>query len=656
MFKNIQYYQRVILLVWLGVSAGFAQAATDCNQVTEIPVSECQSLLEFYISTRGYSWFKTGGNFGGWNETNTPCNWGGVSCNSGHVISLDFGKNTVDRLEGQLSDLNLPYLQMLIISTHQLAETIPNFSYLSNLWYLDLSGNKLKGEIPNFTNLQNLTVLKLNSNNLEGEIPNFTNLSNLEELNLSSNSLTGNIPNFDNLFNLKYLSLTYNFLTGNIPAFTSFGISKLLVEGGMSGYYGSIFSNNCGLVAYDPTQEIVLNQRDNTWNTRNLNCPSYTVTLVTDGDGFGRVSGQGTYGLGLLVTLEAIASENSDFLGWSDECGSSFKMPPKNLVCTATFLSSYVTPKCTFNIVPISSPLLKATGDTSNFAISSNIEYCVWNAVSSVDWITFSNANGVGIGKIIYFVQANPDTKERIGTILINDQIITVKQAGKTPVAPVAQFTATPEMGLPPLISQLDASSSYDPDGGIIKSYEWFAVKEDDPKITLSASGVNPSLTFNEKGAYLLTLKITDDENQTHETTQKIIANDAYVSFSSINNQDHFRVGEHIKVTLADRVDANRVNRTDLWAGIQFPDGTIFLRTSRNIVNSFITYNPPNEKGQAFIPNVERMNDDFPMLDLILPLGLSGKFIFYAVHVDRENNPFVDAWRSNLAIKEITIE
>ena len=107
---------------------------------------------------------------------------------------------------------------------------------------------------------------------------------------------------------------------------------------------------------------------------------------------------------------------------------------------------------------------------------------------------------------------------------------------------------------------------------------------------------------------------------------------------------------------LADRVDANRVKRTDLWAGIQFPDGTIFLRTSRNIVNSFITYNPPHENGQAFIPNVERMNDDFPMLDLILPLGLSGKFIFYAVHVDLGKNPFVDAWRSNLAIKEITLE
>jgi hypothetical protein len=31
MLKNIQYYQRVILLVWLGVSAGFALVATDCN-------------------------------------------------------------------------------------------------------------------------------------------------------------------------------------------------------------------------------------------------------------------------------------------------------------------------------------------------------------------------------------------------------------------------------------------------------------------------------------------------------------------------------------------------------------------------------------------------------------------------------------------------
>jgi len=38
MFSKIKIYQRVILLLWLKLSGGFAQAATDCNQITEITI------------------------------------------------------------------------------------------------------------------------------------------------------------------------------------------------------------------------------------------------------------------------------------------------------------------------------------------------------------------------------------------------------------------------------------------------------------------------------------------------------------------------------------------------------------------------------------------------------------------------------------------
>ena len=61
----VKRYRQVWL--WLVLWVTFlptTQAATDCNAVTEIPVSECQSLLELYNSTNGAYWrYNTG-----WNE------------------------------------------------------------------------------------------------------------------------------------------------------------------------------------------------------------------------------------------------------------------------------------------------------------------------------------------------------------------------------------------------------------------------------------------------------------------------------------------------------------------------------------------------------------------------------------------------------------
>ncbi len=75
-------YRNKIMWLLLG-SVSIAHATTDCNQVTEIPVSECQSLLELYNSTDGVNWR----NKNGWNETNTPCSWKGITCKSRSCFS-----------------------------------------------------------------------------------------------------------------------------------------------------------------------------------------------------------------------------------------------------------------------------------------------------------------------------------------------------------------------------------------------------------------------------------------------------------------------------------------------------------------------------------------------------------------------------------------
>jgi len=59
---------------------------TNCNTVTQISSIECESLLELYHSTNGANWK----NNNGWNITNTPCAWYGITCENGGVIEIKF--------------------------------------------------------------------------------------------------------------------------------------------------------------------------------------------------------------------------------------------------------------------------------------------------------------------------------------------------------------------------------------------------------------------------------------------------------------------------------------------------------------------------------------------------------------------------------------
>jgi hypothetical protein len=275
------------------------QAATDCNAVTEISPAECESLLELYHSTNGANWE----NNGGWNETNTPCSWYGITCENNGVVGInfDYGNNLV----GNIPDFSgFPNLQELSLAGNQLTGKIPDFSTLPNLnsfnigdnqltgtidcqmvteisqiecesllqlynstdgsnwtnnygwnvtnkpcsWHgitcknngvieINLSGrydfdsgylgNNLVGTIPNFKGLPNLRTFSLNSNQLTGKIPDFSGMRNLQALNLASNQLTGKIPDFSNLSNLQGLSLYNNQLTSAIPNFS--GLPNLRV-------------------------------------------------------------------------------------------------------------------------------------------------------------------------------------------------------------------------------------------------------------------------------------------------------------------------------------------------------------------------------------------------------------------------------------------
>jgi len=251
---------------------------TDCNIVTEIPATECQSLVDLYNSTNGSGWTdKTG-----WNVTTTPCSWFGVTCSGGHVSKVNLQNN---QLVGTIPNLNLPALTQLYLHTNQLSGTIPNFN-MPNMTILALYTNQLSGNIPNF-NMPNMTSLALSDNQLTGTIPNF-NMPNMTNLGLGTNQLSGTIPNF-NMPNLTRLYLPSNQLSGVIPNFNMPNLTNLTLNINQlsgtipnlnfSGFTTVLLNTNCGLTAYDAAQAAVLTGKDAIWQQLNSVCFTPAITL-----------------------------------------------------------------------------------------------------------------------------------------------------------------------------------------------------------------------------------------------------------------------------------------------------------------------------------------------------------------------------------------
>jgi Leucine-rich repeat (LRR) protein len=165
----------VLILMFLRIFE--VSAVTDCNQVTEIPLSECEVLVALYNGTNGPSWNRNTG----WNIGNAPCSWYKISCTNDHVSIIDLISNElVGLIPSELG--NLSNLKGLYLHGNQLSGSIPSeLGNLSNLQWLYLSNNQLSGLIPSeLGNLSNLRLLNLRKNQLSGSIPQkLGNLSNL---------------------------------------------------------------------------------------------------------------------------------------------------------------------------------------------------------------------------------------------------------------------------------------------------------------------------------------------------------------------------------------------------------------------------------------------------------------------------------------------
>jgi hypothetical protein len=143
-------------LVSLGNPTGGAQLGTpdiavvtitdndfNCKKVTEIPKKECLALVALYDSTDGENWVDNTG----WNATNSPCSWYGVTCRNQHVTGLSLGNNN---LKGSISKKlsKLKKLKILLLNNNKLSGKLSNsLMKLKKLTELDLNDNCLKTKV-----------------------------------------------------------------------------------------------------------------------------------------------------------------------------------------------------------------------------------------------------------------------------------------------------------------------------------------------------------------------------------------------------------------------------------------------------------------------------------------------------------------------------
>lgn len=158
------------------------RAEFSCAEVTHVPQSECEALVDLYNATGGPAWTNVGSS---WlvQRSDAPCNWVGVECEFGHVVALDLiNKELFGALPGDVI-ARLPELIRLQLVRNDLSGPIPQeIANLAYLKMLALSENRFSGEIPQgllgHKPIPDISkyhasqpILFLNSNDLTGTLP-----------------------------------------------------------------------------------------------------------------------------------------------------------------------------------------------------------------------------------------------------------------------------------------------------------------------------------------------------------------------------------------------------------------------------------------------------------------------------------------------------
>ena len=191
-------------------------APFSCATVTGVPISECEALVDLYNSTTGAGWTDRVG----WLQNDTPCDWYGLTCSTGHVRMINLIGN---QLAGPIpATINkLTELQFLFLDHNAMTGPLPpTLAQLTKLVSIEVDNNYLTGPLlPELATLPFLLNLDLDDNQFTGSIPAiWGSFPSLRTLDLDNNRLSGSLPaELGNLSSLTLLDVHSNLLTGSIP-------------------------------------------------------------------------------------------------------------------------------------------------------------------------------------------------------------------------------------------------------------------------------------------------------------------------------------------------------------------------------------------------------------------------------------------------------
>lgn len=250
------------------------------------------------------------GRYAQWNQHSSDyCNWSGITCDpvTRRVTGIDLSKSNLNgEISGNFSELS--ELSSIDLSGNTLSVIPSDLSGCKSLKYLNLSHNTIKGEL-NLTGLSSLEVLDLSLNQIGGEIrPSFPAIcSNLRVLNISTNNFTGSTEGcFDGCLKLEYVDLSANNFYGQVwPGFAKVKMFDI----GENQFSGSIFpwffEGNCSLETFDLSE----NNFTGNFPGEISNCKNLSV-LILGGNNF---TGSIPNTLGLISRLRVLILGGNNF-------------------------------------------------------------------------------------------------------------------------------------------------------------------------------------------------------------------------------------------------------------------------------------------------------------------------------------------------------
>jgi len=146
---------------------------------------------------------------------------------------------------------------------------------------------------------------------------------------------------------------------------------------------------------------------------------TFKLTVSKTGGNCTGIVTEQNYKAGETATLPTLSCDGAIFTGWTPTpCATSFLMPANPLVCTANFSA------CTYTLDSLNKAH-SAKGEAGSIAINTQ-NTCPISAQSNVSWLRITSATTNPIG---YTVDANTGAEQRVGTMSIAGQTVTVTQA-----------------------------------------------------------------------------------------------------------------------------------------------------------------------------------------------------------------------------------